>query len=109
MGTSQDENGNDIPDECEDCNGNGILDDLDIADGTSNDDNGNGVPDECECPLDFDADGEVGITDFLWVLGNWGPCPHCPELFCPDINGDCAIGIDEFLALLGSHWGIPCP
>ena len=32
-----------------DCNGNGIHDGTDIADGTSQDDNGNGVPDECEC------------------------------------------------------------
>jgi len=31
-----------------DCNGNGILDEVDIADGTSQDDNGNGIPDECE-------------------------------------------------------------
>ncbi len=32
----------------EDCNGNGIPDDLDIANGTSTDCNGNGIPDECE-------------------------------------------------------------
>lgn len=31
-----------------DCNGNGIRDDVDIADGTSQDAHGNGVPDECE-------------------------------------------------------------
>ena len=31
-----------------DCNGNGIPDDCDIADGTSEDSNNNGVPDECE-------------------------------------------------------------
>ncbi len=31
-----------------DCNGNGVPDDCDIADGTSLDRNGNGVPDECE-------------------------------------------------------------
>ena len=31
-----------------DCNGNGIADNCDIADGTSNDGNENGIPDECE-------------------------------------------------------------
>ena len=31
-----------------DCNGNGVPDDCDIAEGTSQDSNGNGVPDECE-------------------------------------------------------------
>jgi hypothetical protein len=31
-----------------DCNGNGISDALDIANGTSYDTNGNGTPDECE-------------------------------------------------------------
>ena len=27
------------------------------------------------CPADIDGDGEVGIGDFLMVLGLWGPCP----------------------------------
>jgi hypothetical protein len=31
-----------------DCNGNGVPDTRDIADGTSLDNNGNGIPDECE-------------------------------------------------------------
>ena len=44
-----------------DCNGNGILDDCDIADGTSLDCNGNGIPDECDISsgtsLDLEGDG----------------------------------------------------
>lgn len=32
-----------------DCNGNGVADTTDIANGTSNDANGNQVPDSCEC------------------------------------------------------------
>lgn len=27
------------------------------------------------CPGDTDGDGQVGINDFLMVLGLWGPCP----------------------------------
>ncbi len=26
------------------------------------------------CPADVDNDGQVGITDFLAVIGAWGPC-----------------------------------
>ena len=36
----------------------------------------NDNPDICEntCQGDVDGDGEVGIVDFLIVLGNWGTC-----------------------------------
>ncbi|MEM7354327.1 MAG: M12 family metallo-peptidase [Acidobacteriota bacterium] len=47
-GVSLDQNMNGVPDECEDCNGNSVLDDADIAAGTSNDLDGDGVPDECQ-------------------------------------------------------------
>ena len=57
-----DENGNGVPDECEDCNGNGVLDDEDIAGGTSEDCNGNGLPDECEIAGGNDCNGN-GIPD----------------------------------------------
>ncbi len=28
-----------------------------------------------DCPADFDGSGHVGVSDFLALLGNWGPCP----------------------------------
>jgi len=91
-GTSYDDNGNGIPDECEfpDCNGNGIDDALDIADGTSEDCNANGTPDECEdgdcnndgilddCQTLDDCDGN-GIPDECEALGD------CNENGIPDI------------------------
>ncbi len=43
------------------------------------------------CPADLDGDGEIGITDFLALLADWGS-PY---------------GIEDFLALL-ANWG-PCP
>ncbi len=49
-------------------------------------------------------DGEVGIDEFLAVIGLWGD-GHVDEP-C-DFNGDGSIGIDEFLKVLGV-WG-PCP
>ena len=54
-----------------DCNGNGILDDVDIEQGTSKDCNFNLVPDECEP----DADGD-GVPD---------DCDVCPGF---DDNAD---------------------
>ena len=82
-----------------DCNCNDVPDAADIADQTSDDVNGNGIPDECECIGDFTGDDEVGIKDFLFLLGNWGT-PNA------DIDGDGDTGIEDFLILLG-EWG-PC-
>jgi hypothetical protein len=87
-----------------DCNGNGVPDEDDIANGDSPDDNGNGVPDECECPWDCDGsyDGTVGIADFLAVLAQWGESGGSCHF-----GGDPAVGIQEFLDVL-ANWG-PCP
>jgi hypothetical protein len=48
QGGGVDQNGNAIPDECEDCNDNGVLDPADIVQGTSTDLDSNAVPDECQ-------------------------------------------------------------
>jgi hypothetical protein len=75
-----DTNGDGIPDECQDCNANSVLDLLelegndcnendrldacDIALGCSLDQNENGVPDECECAIDvvFVVDASSSIA-----------------------------------------------
>ena len=54
----------------------------------------------CLCPWDIDVDGVVGITDFLALLGAWGPNPGHPA----DFDGDGIIGIKDFLELL-ANWG----
>ena len=73
-GTSNDTNGNGIPDECErqacawdlDNSGDvGILDLLALLAAWGADPGG---------PPDFDGDGTVGILDLLTLLANWGPC-----------------------------------
>ena len=51
-------------------------------------------------PGDLDGDGIVGITDFLALLGAWGPNPGHPA----DFDGDGLVGITDFLTLLG-NWG----
>ncbi|MHC4992825.1 MAG: hypothetical protein ACYTGC_17780, partial [Planctomycetota bacterium] len=55
------------------------------------------------CPWDLDADGTVGISDFLLLLAQWGTNPGGP----PDFDADGTVGISDFLLLL-AHWG-PCP
>ena len=60
----------------------------------------------CDCPHDLDADGNVGVSDLLWLLGSWGPCP--PKADCPaDFDGDGDVGVKDLLTLLGA-WG-QCP
>ncbi|MHC5108688.1 MAG: M12 family metallo-peptidase [Planctomycetota bacterium] len=46
--TSDDDDGNGVPDECEDCNNNGTNDNTEVFLGLAPDVNGNDVPDECE-------------------------------------------------------------
>ena len=82
--------------------GNNYLLSVDVTD------NGDPSPQECgvavtPCPWDCQAvpDGEVGINDFLDLLGQWTMI----DTSC-DFDGG-GVGINDFLDLLG-HWG-PCP
>ena len=67
-----------------DCNGNGIPDNQDIANGTSQDCNGNGLPDECESVRDCNHDG---INDICELAGN-----DCNHNGIPD---DCDAGHED--------------
>ena len=63
-----------------DVDGDGIIDCADNCPGDFNpnqdDTNGSGMGDVCDtCVWDLDNSGDVGITDFLLLLANWGPCP----------------------------------
>ncbi len=49
---------------------------------------------------DLDGDGDVDVTDFLDLLGNWGPCSEACCL--PDLNLDGTVGVADFLLLLGN-------
>jgi hypothetical protein len=54
---------------------------------------------------DLDGDGAIGVSDFLSLLGAWGPCPQpCPKVCLGDLDGDDTVGVDDFLALLAA-WG----
>src|SRR5262249_44598331 len=82
---SQDSNLNGIPDECEDCNHNGIFDGFEILKGAA-DVNGNGVPDDCEndcnndqLPDEYEID--LGLT--ADANGN-----NVPDVCEPDCNSN---------------------
>ncbi len=78
-GTSDDNNGNGIPDECE-------------------------TP---PCPADLTGDDQVNIDDIFAVLGLWGDCDDpCPPYCTGDLTEDCTVNIDDIFAILGM-WG-PC-
>jgi len=84
-GDENDCNGNGVPDACdiadgtsEDCNHNQIPDECDIASGSSVDNNGNGVPDECEAPelwdvTVVDSEGNVGKYTSVAILPSGYP------------------------------------
>lgn len=105
-GTSNDCNGNQVPDECEpDCNSNGVADSCDITRGTSSDCNensvpddcepdcdGNGVADDCEVLADSDEDGIVDCYDRCRFSTPRKTC-NCPPYgeccFPPELGGIC--------------------
>lgn len=83
-----------------DCNGNGVPDDCDIADGSSTDANKDGFPDECApCTADLNLDGDVGPADLAIVLSSWGTTSPLADL---DDDGD--VDAADLLALLNA-WG----
>ena len=93
----------------EDCNHNGIPDDVDIEQGTSTDHNGNNIPDECDCVCDINQDGVIGIEDLLALLAAWGPCDEeCPPTCPADVDFDCVVGITDLVVLL-SGYSCECP
>lgn len=55
-----------------DCNGNGVADAEDIANGTSGDGNGNGVPDDCEDAGDLEVSLNTGFDDAAGTLATLG-------------------------------------
>ena len=88
----------------EDCDGDGVLDLLELLEGTQLDADDNGVPDDCEtdCGSDLDGDGGVGVNDLLLVIGDWGLCPNC----IGDVYDETMVNVDDLLLIIAA-WG-PC-
>ncbi len=108
MGGAPDVNGNGIPDICEDCNENSILDPAEIAASPGIDQNGNGLPDECEpdCQpngIPDDLDIAQGTSADLWGNGVPDECdPDCDGNGVPDydeIQLDLTLDLDRNVVL----------
>jgi len=57
------------------------------------------------CEGDIDESAEVGFSDLLIVLNDWGPCPS-PPAACPgDIDGNNDVGFSDLLIVL-ANWGV---
>jgi len=98
QGTSVDTNADGVPDECQDCDRNGVLDPLDIAGGAP-DVNGNGIPDGCEA----DCNGN-GLPDHYETSHALIPdvnANHIPDACEADCDGNAQA---DFLDIaLGVH------
>jgi hypothetical protein len=92
-----------------DCNGNGVLDSRDIAEGTSLDCNGDGLPDECECQGDLDDDYTRDLTDFTFFAQMYGAVLGDAD-YDPNADFDCdgVIDLTDFTAF-AANYGVPCP
>ena len=90
---------------CNDCNGNGVADDQDIAAGTSQDSDGDGIPDECQCTPwirgELNNDGTIDLSDavtLLIYLFNNGPTPD--PIGRGDINDDGGVDVADVIYLV---------
>ncbi len=89
--------------DAQDCNANGIPDSCEIAAGAEIDDDGNGIPDRCECPADLDRDLDIDSDDFFFYL----------DLFAAgdtgaDVDGDGDVDADDFAAFI-AFFSDGCP
>ena len=88
-----------------DFDGDGVLDEDDCqpddasAHFGADDVFGVGGDTNCDGANDFDADGDVDVTELLTILGNWGS--NEPSY---DLDGDDTIGVGDLLLVL-SFWG----
>lgn len=91
-----------------DCNGNGVYDETDIAEGSSPDLDGNGVPDECQtgaCCLCPPLSGcvETDLRDCTNQGGHFVENEPCTPVECPVAsapNDDC---VDRALVTVGGY------
>lgn len=65
-----------------------------------------GDPDKPDCTGDLDSNDNVGTSDLLILLTNWGPCSISPAACPADLDSNGFVGTSDILILFG-NWG-PC-
>ena len=60
-----------------------------------------------DCPADVDWNGEVGVTDLLIVLQEWGQGSGTSDFTGANNGPDGIVDLYDFLGVLAA-WG-PCP
>lgn len=78
-----------------DCNGNGIFDGCELAQGAAGDRNGNGVIDACEFYGDLNRDGQRNSADVAILLSRWRTDDKDA-----DLNGDGIVDTQDLSVLL---------
>jgi len=89
-----DTNGDGIADACQDCNGTGAVDPIEIAEGTQFDCNGNGIPDDCEiasgCVEDLNNSGIPDmcecLIDLVFIVDTSGSVLNEASAVCAFMN-----------------------
>ena len=82
-----------------DCNGNGVPDACDIADGTRHDTDGDGVPDGCDSDGEIQAEAPIHVPDLIDLISCMG-LPATQDCRTADLNGDGAINVLDLTELL---------
>lgn len=92
-----------------DCNGNGIVDLMDILTNPALDADNDGLLDSCEptCDPDLNGDHTVNVGDLLAIITEWGACPGVPAPCRGDVNASLTVDVADLLLVI-SAWGA-CP
>ncbi|MFA6045307.1 MAG: PQQ-dependent sugar dehydrogenase [Phycisphaerales bacterium] len=91
-----------------DCNGNGVPDACEIANGDTTDANGDGIPDSCQCDSDLNHDGNADQGDIDYLINVVAGGPNGTGID-PDFNRDGNVDQGDIDALINVVAGGACP
>ena len=71
-----------------------------------------GILDPCSLPVsscatDVDGSGNVGVSDLLAIIDNWGVCGDGTFRPDGDVDGSCCVDVSDILTVV-SDWGVEC-
>ena len=71
-----------------------------------------GILDPCtlpvgNCATDVDGNGNVGVSDVLAIIDNWGDCGDGTYRPTGDVDGSCCVDVSDLLSIVDA-WGSDC-